>query len=282
MTKTIAVIAAGAMGSVVGSRLSRHGARVLTSLDGRGKATQERAMTAGVVAASDAEIAASDIFLSIVPPAHAVAVAERFAPAIARSPSKPVYMDCNAINVATVGRVAHVITATGARFVDAAIIGPPGAPHEIGPTFYLSGEAPSDLEALQQLHVKVRSTGAPLGGASALKMAYAGINKGVIALAATMILAASRAGVAAALHSELAQSHHHLLARLSMALPDMYPKAYRFGFEMREVASFAGEDGAANRVFEAFADLYDRLAIDWTDGRAEIGAIDAFLGSNVG
>ena len=40
---TIAVIAPGAMGSAIGARLVEHGARVLTSLDGRGPASRARA-----------------------------------------------------------------------------------------------------------------------------------------------------------------------------------------------------------------------------------------------
>jgi ketol-acid reductoisomerase len=47
MTK-VAIIAPGAMGSAVGRRLREHGARVLTSLTGRGAATIHRAEAAGV------------------------------------------------------------------------------------------------------------------------------------------------------------------------------------------------------------------------------------------
>jgi 3-hydroxyisobutyrate dehydrogenase-like beta-hydroxyacid dehydrogenase len=93
MTLTIAVLAPGAMGSAVARRLSDHGARVLTSLAGRSPATAERAAAAGMIAASDAEIAAADIILSIVPPGEAVALAERLAGAIAAAAKKPVFVD---------------------------------------------------------------------------------------------------------------------------------------------------------------------------------------------
>jgi hypothetical protein len=45
-------------------RLSDHGARVLTSLTGRSDARAQRAAAAGMIAASDAEIAHADIILS--------------------------------------------------------------------------------------------------------------------------------------------------------------------------------------------------------------------------
>ena len=125
MTPVVAIIAPGAMGAAVGKRLTSHGVRVLTSLTGRSEATVARARDAGMAAASDAEIAAADFMLSILPPGDALALAQRFAPILSASNAKPVYVDCNAINPATVARVAAAIAPTGCPFVDAGIIGPP-------------------------------------------------------------------------------------------------------------------------------------------------------------
>src|SRR6202167_6724600 len=125
MTPVVAVIAAGMMGAAVGRRLADHGIRVLTSLAGRGGSTADRAREAHMVAANDSEIAAADFLLSIVPPGDALSLAERFAPALKASNAKPIYVDCNAINPATVCRVAAVIAPTGCSFVDCGIIGPP-------------------------------------------------------------------------------------------------------------------------------------------------------------
>ena len=66
-----------------------------------------------MVAASDEEIAAADFILSILPPGDALALAERFVPALKASNAKPIYVDCNAINPATVERVAAAIAPTG-------------------------------------------------------------------------------------------------------------------------------------------------------------------------
>src|SRR5262249_41134155 len=82
MHPLVAVIAPGMMGAAVGKRLVDHGLKVLTSLKGRSAETSERAKAAGMVAASDEEIAASDFILSILPPGDAVALAQRFAPAL--------------------------------------------------------------------------------------------------------------------------------------------------------------------------------------------------------
>jgi 3-hydroxyisobutyrate dehydrogenase-like beta-hydroxyacid dehydrogenase len=84
MPPIVAVIAPGMMGSAVAKRLTRSGATVRTLLTGRSAATIARAKAAGMVDASDAEIAASDFILSIVPPGQALALAEQLAPALQR------------------------------------------------------------------------------------------------------------------------------------------------------------------------------------------------------
>src|SRR5208283_5117864 len=107
---------------------------------------------------------------------------------------KPVYVDCNAVDPGTVARIAAIVGATGTPFVDAAIFGGPPRPGQPGPTFYLAGEPAAGLTGLQDLGLRVRLLDGPVGAASALKMAYAGITKGLTALGAAMVLAADRAG----------------------------------------------------------------------------------------
>jgi L-threonate 2-dehydrogenase len=229
-----------------------------------------------MVGATEDEIAAAEIVFSIVPPSEALALAERLAPALTRSRRKPILVDCNAVDVQTVKRVADIIAPSGARFADGGIIGSPPKPGEVGPTFYFSGEPAPGLEMLRDYGLAVRTTDGPVGAASALKMSYAGITKGLTAIAAAMVLAANRAGAAAALREELAASQPQLLQRFTKTLPDMYPKAHRWVAEMREIANFAGEDLAASRVYDAFADLYERLAADYQGSGGEIGLIKTF------
>jgi 3-hydroxyisobutyrate dehydrogenase-like beta-hydroxyacid dehydrogenase len=277
MTREFAIVAAGAMGSAVARRLTEKGGRVLTLLAGRSRATRRRAEDAGMIGADEDRFAGADIVLSIVPPGEALALAERLAPALTRGRRKPIFVDCNAIDVRTVKRVASVIAPSGARFADAAIIGPPPKPGDAGPIFYVSGEPAADLEVLRDYGLNVRTIDGSVGAASALKMSYAGITKGLTAIAAAMVLAATRAGAAAALREELAGSQPQLLQRFAKALPDMVPKAYRWVAEMREIAAFVGEDAAASRMYDAFADLYERLAADYQGSNAEIELIERFL-----
>jgi putative dehydrogenase len=261
MNPVVAVIAAGGMGSAVGKRLTENGVRVLTSLDGRSEASAARAKAAGMVAASDPEIAAADIVLSIVPPGEALRLAQRLAPALSAANKKPVYADCNAVNPDTVKQIAAVIAQTGCPFVDAGIIGgPPRAGYD-GPSFYVSGEDASKVEPLNDLGLVIRRMDGPIGAASAIKMSFGGITKGLIAIGSAMTLAAHRAGVAEALDAELAASQPNTLATLKRMVPDMPPKAYRWVAEMEEIADFTGSD-AERDMYRAIARFYERLSQD--------------------
>ncbi|WP_256460631.1 NAD(P)-dependent oxidoreductase [Bradyrhizobium ontarionense] len=279
MIPTIAVIAPGAMGSAIAARLAEHGCKVLTSLDGRSATTRKRAAASGMVSAGDAEIANADIILSIVPPGEAVALAEHLATLINRSAKKPVIVDCNAVNVETIRTIADVVLSSGAHFVDAAIIGLPPKPGTTGPAFYVSGEAAADVTVLGELGLDLRRIDGPIGAASALKMSYAGINKGLTGLGAAMVLAAVSAGAADALRDELALSAPHIHARLGNALPDMLPKAYRWVAEMREIAGFLGDDHPAALIYEGFARLFEHIAADVEGAGTDAAQLVAFAES---
>ena len=280
MTPVVAVIAPGMMGAAVGKRLVDNGVKVLTSLTGRSAETATRAKAAGMAAAGDEEIAACDFILSILPPGDAVALAERFQPALKASNSKPVYVDCNAINPATVARVAAAIAPTGCPFVDAGIIGPPPRGEDAGPRFYASGQAAGRFATLRQCGLDVRVLDGPLAAASALKMSYAGITKGTQAIGAAMMLAATRAGSADALFAELSSSQKEMFAWFKRGLALMPPKAYRWVAEMHEIAGFVGEDPTAHELYEGAAHFYERIAEDFDGNQEDVKALTEFLSKN--
>ncbi len=219
-----------------------------------------------------------DLLLSILPPANALSFAEQTAFALKSARRKPVFVDCNAVNPATVRHIHAVISATGTEFIDAGIIGFPPVPGTAeGPHLYCSGEHAAKLKVLSEYGLDVRVLEGPVGAASALKMAYAGISKGHIAIFTAMVLAASRSGSAEALRQELEESDSHLMAAMSKRVPRMFSKAWRWAPEMQQIAEFAREDPDARAIWTGIANLYDRLAQDLTADKREIEALSAFF-----
>jgi 3-hydroxyisobutyrate dehydrogenase-like beta-hydroxyacid dehydrogenase len=278
MKPDVTIVAAGNMGAGVARRLHEHGVKVVTSLTGRSRASVKRAQEAGMVGVSAEALVDVDLLLSILPPANALSFAEQTAFALKSARRKPVFVDCNAVNPATVRHIHAVITATGTDFIDAGIIGVPPVPGTAAsPHIYASGEHAAKLQVLSAYGLDIRVLEGPVGAASALKMAYAGINKGSIAIFAAMVLAASRAGSAEALRKELGESDAALLASMTERLPRMFTKAWRWAPEMREIAEFAREDPVANEIWTNLAQLYERLAADLTHDKHEIEALKRFF-----
>jgi len=277
MPLTVAIVAAGSMGSGVAKRLTENGVTVLTSLAGRSAASAKRAEAAGMRAVDDAQLMQADLFLSIVPPGDSRALAARFAPHFAAANRKPVFVDCNAVSPPTMRGTADVIAATGAPFVGAAIIGPPPKPGSTNTKIYVSGTAAPDVMKLNEHGLIIRMLDGPLTAASALKMSYAGITKGFTALAAGMMLAATREGSAAALKAELAESQPAMTAWLDRQMPNMYGKAYRWVAELDEIGAFVGEEFAEHDMLTAAARFYQRIADDFDGKQDEVAVLERFL-----
>jgi putative dehydrogenase len=272
---TIAIIAPGEMGSGVGRRLAERGARVLTSLAGRSAASAGRAGAAGMIDTPDEALGAADMILSICPPGEAMALAERLAPVLRAAATKPLYVDCNAVSPETVRAIAAVIQVTGAGFADAGIVGMAPRADGYTPVIYASGPEASHFAALNAWGLDVRVMDGPVGQASAMKMCYAGLTKGLHAVGVSVMLAAIEAGVAGPFFDELKASQAELLAYFTGRTPGIFPKAYRWVAEMEEIGAFLG--GGGQTLYAGAADQFQRLADDHAGGRLDEANLLAFL-----
>jgi L-threonate 2-dehydrogenase len=266
----VAVIGAGEMGAAVARRLRECGARVMTPLKGRSAASVERVRRAGIEVLDDDAMLANeaDFVLSIVPPGVAVEVARRYRDVMRRSVRNALFVECNAIAPSTARRIAELLRHV--RVIDAGIIGGPPATGTQdplkGPRFYASGAEANELTRLANYGLDIAVLDGPVGAASALKLAYAGMTKGFIALATAMIHAASREGLADALKEELARTQTLYLARAERSIPDMFPKAYRWVAEMEQIAEFIGDDREGAAIYGGAARLYEWIASELKRG----------------
>ncbi len=99
-----------------------------------------------------------------------------------------------------------------------------------------------------------------VGQASGLKMCYAALTKGLIALGTELLMAAHLMGLDQALRDEQRESIPAVLGWLEGAIPGMPPKSYRWVGEMEEIAATFEEAGLPGGFHAAAADVYRRLA----------------------
>jgi 3-hydroxyisobutyrate dehydrogenase-like beta-hydroxyacid dehydrogenase len=277
MTKTtVAIIAQGAMGAGTAARLTGNGVNVVTWLEGRSSASRARAEKAGMRGVDLAGIAAADIILSIVPPSDALALAEQLAPTLKASKNKPLYADMNAVSSSKVEQVAAVIAPTGCTFSDGGIIGPPPRPDTRNTVYFFSAIPGGRVASLAKGGLEVKMVDGPIGAASALKMSYAAIGKGLTALATASILMADKYGAKEALLEELQRSQPNTLKSISWSVPDMFVKAYRFVGEMEEIAEQSGRKSTA-AIYNGIADLYREIAADQDGPKKDVTTLEQFF-----
>ncbi len=259
--RTVAVVSPGDMGHGVGRAIREQGRRVVTALAGRSGRTRMLAEAAGMedVGDLDAVVREADAILSILPPEHAAAFAGEAADAMRRAGRAPLFADLNAVAPETSRRIGRVVEAAGAPYVDGGIIGL--APGKAAPTrVYVSGPQGGVLEQLGCPTMLVRNLGPEIGRASALKMVYAGLNKGTSALMAATLIAAEQYGLTEELHAELAESQKAVYARMNDWIGFLAADSARWAPEMREIAMAYAAVGVTPGFHQASQAVYELLA----------------------
>ena len=271
---TIGFIGFGEAGSLIAGGLSQAGAPRLFAYDSLTHAAdglrilEARAAGSGATLCPTAAelVRRSDLILSTVVSTVAVAVAREAAPHLGEG---HIYMDLNSTSPAVKGEVAGVINATGARFVEAAVMAAvPPFGHKV--PMLLGGEAVADAMArLAPYGMELEDFGPEIGRATATKMFRSIVVKGLEALFLECVMAASRYGVAERVLDYVGVGYpgldwnelaHYLIGRTAI-------HGDRRGHEMEEVAATLEamdmepimSEAAARRLLQCAAGLENRF-----------------------
>lgn len=166
----------------------------------------------------------------------------------------------NAIAPQTVRSIATLFP--HGNFVDGCIIGPPPRSLEHIPALYLSGEHAQKVADLFQYTnlMRIYVIGNEISQASALKMCYASLSKGVTAISIQSCVTAKFFGLDEILFNELKHSTPGTYEKLNKSIPNMAPKAGRWVGEMEEIAKTYEAIGLSPKLFQGAADTYRFIA----------------------
>ncbi|BAY43324.1 6-phosphogluconate dehydrogenase NAD-binding protein [Scytonema sp. HK-05] len=256
--QTVGILSPGDMGQAIASVLNQHGLRTVAALDERSQRTRQLASEAKIedVGSLKRLVVESDLILSVLVPAAAPQAAAQVAEVIQEVGKSILYADCNAIAPYKVKQIEQIIQTAGGQFVDASIIGPP--PRVPNRTrMYVSGVQAYELEQLRDYGLDIRVIGDEIGQASGLKMSYAALTKGLIAIGTELLISAHRLNLEDVLWDELSLSQKNLLDWLIRAIPTMPPKAHRWVGEMEEIAATFGSVGLTELTFKGAAEIYE-------------------------
>jgi 3-hydroxyisobutyrate dehydrogenase-like beta-hydroxyacid dehydrogenase len=258
--RTVGIVSPGAMGSAVGDALVRGGARVVVTLAGRSERTARLAARADLELLPDlaSVVREAEIVLAIVPPEAAPAVAESVLAAAREENVTPLYADLNAVAPETARAIEERAAAAGVEMVDGSISG--GPPWKPGTRVYLSGRRADEVATLPIDGVDRIVVGDRVGSASAVKMSTASVYKGSTVLLAHALLAAHANGVLEHVLADLRTGAPELVGNVERRLAVAATKSERYVGEMREISATQAAAGLTPALFDAIAEIYERLA----------------------
>lgn len=188
----IGILSIGEMGFNWARLLISRGVEVLTYDRERSAITRERAANAGVksVDSMPALVSEADLIVSLVVPTAANQVALDVAAGLSGTDRKDIlFLDANAISPMTAQQIEQAFSGGRVNFVDGCIIGS-SAKLTQGTLVYLSGPEAERVKQLEQFGFSVRVLGADIGQASAFKIIYAGLTKGMQSLMTELLVCA--------------------------------------------------------------------------------------------
>ena len=244
----------------MGREFKASGLEILTCLAGRSARTRRLSESAGFnnLPTLEALAARADLILSILVPEAAVALASALAKVLGSVGGHPIFADCNAVSPDTSKRIGSIISSAGGQYLDASIIGsPPGKGHP--PRFYVCGPAQDVFRQLDGRGIEVRLMGDDIGRASAIKMCYAGLTKGTMALHAAVLTSAKALGLLEDLRTEFAYSQAQALEAMQQ-INRVPAKAFRWVVEMEEIARTFGSVGVTSSIHRGAAEVFKMIS----------------------
>jgi 3-hydroxyisobutyrate dehydrogenase-like beta-hydroxyacid dehydrogenase len=256
MSIRLGVLNPGEMGISIAAAALENLPEVFWCSEGRSAATRKRAQQYGLTEISSMAgfCDTCDLIIGVCPPHSAYEQASM----LVMKGFKGTYVEANAIAPAKAEAIAEKLEAAGIHCIDGGIIGLP-AWRADSTWLYLSGSNTEKVtRCFTKGFLKTCVLGSNIGQASALKMCYAGWNKGSIALLATILGAAENHGVRTALEQQWNIFTPGFTQETHKRITGTARKAWRFTGEMEEIAATLQQSDMPADFFTGAAEIYRR------------------------
>jgi len=275
----IGILSIGEMGYHWARILTSRGVEVLTYAKDRSETTRKRAETIGVkcLPSMNRLVRDADLIVSIVVPFAAKRVASKVAKATAKLGRKDLlYLDANAISPMTADEIAKTLTAIGVNFVDGCIIGS-AAKMDKGAVVYVSGPQAARMQELDSYGLSVKVLGPKVSQASAFKVVYAGLTKGLQGLFVELFMGAKNFGLLDEILQRYEESFPGLLEKVTSSIVALRIHAGRRAEEMDELKRTFNHYGMDAFMAPAVKKVLQSIAALEIGKASETGARDGDL-----
>jgi 3-hydroxyisobutyrate dehydrogenase-like beta-hydroxyacid dehydrogenase len=260
----IGILSIGEMGYHWAKILAGRGVEVLTYAQDRSETTRKRAENVGVkcLPSMNQLVQEADLIVSIVVPFAAKRVAAKVGKAATKVGRKDLlYLDANAISPMTANDIAKILTRNNVEFVDGCIIGS-AAKMDKGAVIYASGPQAAKIQELTPYGFSVKVLGPAVAQASAFKVVYAGLTKGLQGLFVELLMGARSFGLLDEILNRYEESFPGLLDKVTSSIVALRIHAGRRAEEMDELKRTFNHHGmnafmapAVKKVLQSIAAL---------------------------
>jgi len=260
----IGILSIGEMGYHWAKILKAQGAEVLTFAGNRSETTRQRAENVGVkcLPSMNQLVQEADLIVSIVVPSAAKKVAAKASKAAIKTGRKDLlYLDANAISPMTAEEIGKTLAGGGVEFVDGCIIGS-AAKMDKGAVIYVSGAQAAKILDLNSYGFSVKVLGPTVAQASAFKVVYAGLTKGLQGLFVELLMGARSFGLLDEILKRYEESFPGLLDKVNASIVALRIHAGRRAEEMDELKRTFDQHGmnsfmapAVKKVLQSIAAL---------------------------
>jgi 3-hydroxyisobutyrate dehydrogenase-like beta-hydroxyacid dehydrogenase len=256
----ISLLSPGDMGTQIAKALIRNNFRVITAGEGRSAKTLTNIQNTGIEDTGSLKdtIEQADIILSLTSPETSLKLAENILFFLKDSQKRPLYVDLNSNTPALALSIESLLLPYNIPFVNGAVM---GASKDIPDTAVLivSGSHRNNLISLFAPVFKIKDAGEKTDAASAYKLLFSMVNKGMNALFFETMTAAAHFGILDELNESLREFLPGTYQDLIKTTPTYPQHLFRRIDEMKGLTEMLENEKLPHVIASGIAETFDRV-----------------------
>ncbi|WP_312391159.1 DUF1932 domain-containing protein [Chryseobacterium sp.] len=254
----IGLLFPGDMGSAVADVLIKNNFEVITAGEGRSAKTLENIKKSQIKDAGALQnvVEQSDIILSVNSPKSSVEIAEQISHYMLDSERNQIFVDLNSNTPESAKKIEELITLKNGIFINGAIMGVAKSV-ENDAVIVISGKERVLLKDLFNGLFKLKDAGEKIESASAYKLLFSMVNKGINAVFFEAMMGASRYGIVDEMIESLKDFLPGTYNDLQKTTPTYPDHILRRIDEMQGLSEMQQFDGLSNNISSASAKTFE-------------------------
>ncbi|WP_131327885.1 NAD(P)-dependent oxidoreductase [Chryseobacterium vrystaatense] len=257
----IAVLFPGDMGTQIAKALIQHHFKVITAGEGRSVRTLENIRNSGIIDTHSLQetVEQADVILSLTSPEGSMKVAESVVSCLTMTSNRPIYVDLNSNTPALASSIEKLFLPVDIPFVNGAVM---GASKDIPDhaVLVVSGVLRHWFISVFDSVFRIKDAGEKTEAASAYKLLFSMVNKGMNALFFETMTAAAHFGILDELNESLEEFLPGTYQDLIKTTPTYPQHISRRIDEMKGLADMLKDENLPYLIASGTAQTFERVS----------------------